>query len=88
MLNSNRYGCSIPDPDLQRVIITGGLDVRYNTGYNTVSVYGVQRWIEDLEPLGQGRYDHACASFLSSDKRVKKNIYLCVINLSLNFTRF
>ena len=72
MLNSNRYGCSIPDPDLQRVIITGGV----NTGVtlNTVSVYWGLGWIDDLEPLGQGRSFHACASFLSNGQRVNKNI--------------
>ena len=71
MLNYNSYACAIPDPDLQRVIITGG----YYT-LNTVSVYRVEGWIEDLEPLGQGRYDHACASFLSAGERVKQNILL------------
>ena len=70
MLNYNSYACAIPDPDLQRVIITGGWSL------NTVSVYGVQGWIQDLEPLGQGRYQHACTSFLSDGERVKQNILL------------
>ena len=38
---------------------------------NTVSVYGVQGWIEDLQPLGRNRQGHACASFLSAGERVK-----------------
>ena len=72
MLNYNSYACAIPDPDLQRVIITGGY---YTDIVNTVSVYGVQGWIEHLEPLQQGRRDHACASFLSAGERVKKDIF-------------
>ena len=43
---------------------------------NTVSVYGVQGWIEDLDSLIQGRGSHACASFLSAGERVKQNILL------------
>ena len=78
MLNYNSYACAIPDPDLQRVIITGGY---YTDIVNTVSVYGVQGWIQDLEPLGQGRYHHACVSFLSAGERVKQNIlFQCETN--------
>ena len=70
MMNQNRYACAIPDPEMQRVIITGGWHTM-----NTASVYGVQGWIEHLEPLQQGRRDHACASFLSAGERVKKDIF-------------
>ena len=73
MLNYNREACAISDPDLQRVIITGGFYTSNLLASNTVSVYGIKGWIEDLEPIGQGRYDHACTSFLSSEERVKED---------------
>ena len=74
-LNWHRYTCSIPDPDLQRVTITGGVYT------STVSVYGVLGWIEDLKPLVQRRNDHACSSFLSGQKRVIiETYYSNVIN--------
>ena len=75
--------CAIPDPDLQRVIISGGWYTR-----NTVSVYGVKGWIEDLQPLEQGREYHACASFLSAGERVKRPIYFNVSYSFLHFTSF
>ena len=79
MLNLNRRACAIPDPDLQSVIITGG----YYT-MNKVSEYSTLRWIQDLEPLGQGRRVHACASFLSAGERVKQNILIqCENNFNI-----
>ena len=37
---------------------------------NTVSVYSTQGWLEDLPPLNTGRYQHACTSYVSGEKRV------------------
>ena len=54
------HACSIEDPDNQRVVITGG---QYTN--TTVSVYGLQGWVEDLQPLNIGRYQHACTSYAS-----------------------
>ena len=58
--------CAIEDSDNQTVIITGGYYTR-----TTVSVYGLQGWIEDLQPLNTGRYWHACSSYMSGMTRVR-----------------
>ena len=57
--------CSIEDPDTETAFITGG-------GYTmtTVSVYGRQGWVEDLQPLNTGRYSHACTSYKTAGTRV------------------
>jgi len=57
------YACAIPDEDT--VIITGG---RYTR--NTVSVYSVEGWQEDLPPLNTERSYHACSSYMSGERRV------------------
>ena len=57
------FACAIPDEDT--VIITGG----YNP--NTVSVYSVEGWQQDLPPLNTGRYRHACSSYWSGERRVR-----------------
>ena len=67
-----RIACAIPEDDT--VIITGGF---YRDGadnpavLNTVSVYNVEGWQEDLPPLNTGRCDHACSSFWSEGRKVK-----------------
>ena len=60
------YACAIPDPDTDTVVVTGGL-----FSMNTVSVYSNQGWQEDLPPLNTGRYEHACAGYMSGEKRVR-----------------
>ena len=63
--------CAIPDGD--SVIITGG-----NGGIstqNTVSVYNIEGWQQDLPPLNTGRYDHACSSYMSDERRVRVRSY-------------
>jgi len=57
--------CSIEDPDTETVVITGG---RYTS--TTVSVYGLQGWVEDLQPLHTGRYWHACTSYKTAGTQV------------------
>ena len=57
--------CGIPDEET--VIITGG-----TYSQNTVSVYTVEGWQEDLLPLNIERYAHACSSFVSGEKRVSR----------------
>ena len=59
------YACAIPNSDT--VIITGGTST-----LNTVAVYNVGGWQEDLPPLNTGRYYHACSSFWSDERKVKK----------------
>ena len=63
-----RQACAIPDTDT--VIITGG----YNTE-TTVSRYSVQGWQEDLPALTKGRLNHACTSYMSGGRRVRKYVY-------------
>ena len=59
--------CAIEDRETDSVVITGGgADERYKAK-NTVSVYNVLGWQEDLPPLITGRYNHACTSY-TSDK--------------------
>ena len=58
--------CAIDDPDTQTVVITGG---RFTM--TTVSVYGLQGWVEDFQPLNTGRYWHACTSYMSVGTRVR-----------------
>jgi len=58
-----KSACSIPDGD--RVIITGGYSTR-----NTVSVYTVEGWQQDLPPLNTRRYSHACSSYWSDDRMI------------------
>ena len=60
------WACSIEDPDTETVVITGG----YKT-LTTVSVYGLQGWVEDLQPLNTGRRYHACTSYISGKTRVR-----------------
>ena len=62
----DRYACAISDPDNEEVIITGG-----RVTMTTVSVYSEAGWQRDLAPLNQGRYEHACSSFISEGERVK-----------------
>ena len=46
-------------------MLTGGTSTK-----QTVSVYGVKGWEGDLPNLLEGRYDHACASYMKRGKRV------------------
>ena len=58
--------CSIEDPDTETVVITGGINT-----LTTVSVYGLQGWEEDLQPLNTGRSYHACSSYMTGGTRVR-----------------
>ena len=62
-----RQACAIPDPDTDTVVITGGWWTQ-----TTVSRYSVQGWVEDLPALSTGRRNHACTSFMSGRRRVRK----------------
>ena len=68
--NHYRGACAIDDPDTQTVIITGGYKTR-----TTVSVYGLQGWVEDLQPLNDARLSHACTSYIKGgNSRVRESI--------------
>ena len=56
------HACSIQEDD--RVIITGG------HSHTTVSVYDENGWHEDLPNLNEGRWGHACTSFVSRGEKV------------------
>ena len=58
-----RYACSIPDPDTDTVLVTGG---KYTL--NTVSRYSKRGFRGDFSStLKTGRFGHGCSSFLSKD---------------------
>ena len=79
ILTSSHYrlACSIPDPDTDTVLVTGGRDGRHSL--TTVSRYGKEEWIEDFSSeLRTGRYAHGCSSFLSKDNEK-------VVNKSYHF---
>ena len=66
-----RRACSIADPDSGTVIVTGGYNSGGGTGnLNNVSKYGVNGWIENLEPLNFGRDGHGCGSYVSGEEKV------------------
>ena len=52
--------CAIGFDD--QVVVAGGLYTK-----TTVSVYNDDGWQEDLEPLNQGRWGHACGHYTSND---------------------
>ena len=60
-----RYACAIADEVTNTVILTGGfLD---ETGHR-VSRYNRNGWISpDLPNLNQGRWHHACGTFVDSN---------------------
>jgi len=60
------FACSISDPDNEEVIITGGGEY---PAVKTVSVYSEAGWKRDLKPLNQGRYEHACGSYINGGKK-------------------
>ncbi len=61
-----RQACAITDSDT--VVITGG----WNDTPKKVSRYSVQGWQEDLPALITGRMNHACTSYMSRGRRVRK----------------
>ena len=64
--------CSIPDPETDTLIITGGNN---NSPYDRVtSLYNEDGWIEDFGLLNQRRRFHGCASYIADKKRVYKII--------------
>ena len=69
-------GCSIPDPDTDTVLLTGGSIG--HTALTTVSRYGEKGLIEDFSSgLNTGRYLHGCGSYISKDnERVKNHVNL------------
>ena len=65
-----RDACSIPDPETETVVVTGG-----QTALKTVSRYGKEGWKEDLPELQNGRFGHGCTSFMSKAIERVKDLY-------------
>ena len=58
--------CSIPDPETDTVIITGGNRPKYTL----TSLYNEDGWVENFGNLYYGRQYHGCASYVADKKRV------------------
>ena len=80
-LSLGSYACAIPDHGNEEVIITGG-HLSGDNGMKTVSVYSEAGWQRDLTPLSQGRFNHACGSYVNEGKKVK-NTWWCKKHQSL-----
>ena len=61
--------CAIENPETNTVVISGGYLT--NSTMTTVSIYGIQGWMEDLKSLNTGRCSHACSSYMSGAIRVR-----------------
>ena len=69
--------CSIPDPETDTVIITGGNHDRHNSAeHKRTSVYNENGFVEYFGNLNHPRYMHGCTSFIADKKRVDMNL-LC-----------
>ena len=84
--------CSIPDPDTDTVIITGGNYSPYPPApspplYRATSVYNEKGWVEDLGNLNHPRRYHGCTSYIANKKRVKRYClsYNCFYVFMLSF---
>ena len=62
-----RSSCAIAEEDTKTVVITGG-----SAGgvLKNAIRYGLEGWIENLEPLNRARKNHGCTSYISSGERV------------------
>ena len=47
------------------MIVTGGRDTEY-----TVSVYGIDGWMEDLPDLRSGRFYHGCGHYINDENKM------------------
>ena len=67
------YGaCSIPDPETDTVIITGGnLYSSPTPRYKLTSLYNEEGWVENFGNLTYERKYHGCTSYVADQKRVQ-----------------
>ena len=70
MYYSDRVACSIPDPDLKELVITGGHRGFGFDALTQVSVYNESGWQRNLTQLTQGRWRHACSSYTHKGEKV------------------
>jgi len=59
--------CSMPDPETDTVIITGGND--YSPRNKITSLYNEDGWVEDFGNLNYERVFHGCTSYVADKKR-------------------
>ena len=72
-----RHSCGIDMSD--HLVVTGGYGHR-----RTVAKYNESGLIDYLPSLNQGRYNHACSSFISASGETVEFI-LFIINLIINY---
>jgi len=60
--------CSIPDPETDTVVITGGY--YYSSSQKNTSVYNENGFVEDLGDLNNQRSYHGCTSYIADKKRI------------------
>ena len=66
------YGaCSIPYPELDRVVITGG-NVNKSPSLKLTLVYNQDGFVKRLSNLNSQRIFHGCTSYIANNKRVRK----------------
>ena len=61
----SRRACSIPDPDTDTVVVTGG-----SSAPAAVTRYSWAGWVAELAPLLVPRYRHGCGTYVSGGRRV------------------
>ena len=78
----DRFACAIPDQEKKELIITGGQFTQ-----TTVSVYSEAGWQRNWASLNQGRYGHACGSYVNGGKKVNHDFaYVCIeMRCTFNF---
>ena len=71
-LTQSLFGaCSIPDPDSDTVVITGGnYFYKFSDSYKVTSLYNEDGFIENFGNLNYKRYFHGCTSYIADKKRV------------------
>ena len=74
--NFSAGACSLSDPDMNYVIITGG-----ENRESKASVFGEAGYIKDLSDLNQKRWYHACTSYLTNENRVRVKIKIVLCSL-------
>ena len=62
--------CSIPDPETDTVLITGGNSLPINLQYKITSLYNEDKFVENLGNLNYKRRYHGCTSYVTNKKRV------------------
>ena len=73
--------CSIPDPETDTVIITGGN--LNDPNFKITSLYNENGFVEDFGMLKFKRYRHGCTSYVADQKRVNK--FILLTNLCLDY---